>query len=61
MKRRIVLLTNTCPFGGEVFLQNELKWIPHDQPVSLYPIFSGSKDAQTVSLNGNIEVQKIAS
>lgn len=61
MKRRIVLLTNTCPFGGEVFLQNELKWVPKDQPVSLYPIFSGSKDAQTVSLDSNIEVQKIGS
>lgn len=60
MKRRIVLLTNTCPFGGEVFLQNELKWVPKEQPVSLYPIFSGSKDIQADHLNSNIEVQAIA-
>jgi len=59
MKHRIVLLTNTCPFGGEEFLQNELKRVPQDLQVSLYPLFSGDKDIQAVNLNSNIEVQKI--
>ena len=61
MRRRIILLTNTCPFGGETFLQNELKWIPHDQSVNLYPIFAADGAAQAVQLNGNIDVQQFDS
>lgn len=59
MKRRMILLTNTCPFDGEVFLRNELKWVPRDQAVSLYPIFAGDKKDQADRLNDSIEVRKI--
>lgn len=38
MKPPIILITNTCPFRGEVFLKNELEHIPADQPVVLFPI-----------------------
>ena len=61
MRRRIILLTNTCPFGGEIFLQNELKWIPHDLSVKLYPIFAADKTDQAVQLNSNIDVRRFDS
>ena len=61
MRRRIILLTNTCPFGGEIFLQNELKWIPYDQSVNLYPIFAADRAVQVVQLNSNIDVQRFDS
>lgn len=38
MKRRIILLTNTFPFGGEEFLWAELQWAHTDHPVSVLPI-----------------------
>lgn len=60
MAQRVVLLSNTCPFGGEVFLQNELKWIPQDQPVILYPIFAGDRGEQTVCRQSNIQVRRLA-
>lgn len=41
MKAPIVLITNTCPFWGEAFLQNELRYIPQDQQVFLFPIHVG--------------------
>ena len=61
MGRRIVLLSNTYPFGGEIFLQNELKWIPNDQSVNLYPIFAADRAAQAVQLNSNIDVRRFDS
>lgn len=61
MRRRIILLTNTCPFGGEIFLQNELKWIPHAQSVNLYPIFAADRAAQAVQMNSNIDVRRFDS
>lgn len=59
MQKPIVLICNTCPFRGEVFLQNELKWLPQGQTVSLYPIFASNKEEQVVTLNSSIEVRKI--
>lgn len=47
MKAPIVLITNSCPFRGEVFLKNELEYIPADQPVLLFPILPGKTDALT--------------
>lgn len=61
MRRRIILLTNTCPFGGEIFLQKELKWAPQDLLVNLYPIFAADKADQAVQLNSNIDVRRFDS
>lgn len=57
----IVLLCSTCPFGGEVFLHSELKWVPEGQAVILYPIFAKTDKEQTVCLNSNIEIRKLVS
>ena len=56
--RRMIILTNTCPFGGEVFLQNELKWMPQDLRITVYPIYAQAADAQTMSLKSNVEARK---
>ena len=40
MSKRVILITNTAPFYGEVFLQNELNWIPREQEVILFPILA---------------------
>ena len=41
MKAPIVLITNSCPFRGEVFLKNELDHIPADRQVFLFPVLPG--------------------
>lgn len=40
MSKRVILITNTAPFYGEVFLQNELNRIPCEQEVILFPILA---------------------
>ena len=57
MKKRIILLANTCPYGGEVFLQNELSWKPSEYEVILYPIFAKTDKISKACLNSNIEVR----
>lgn len=59
--RRMIILTNTCPFGGEVFLQNELKWIPQDQRITVYPIYARAAAVPTMCLNPNVEARKFDS
>ena len=44
MKHPVILIANCFPFGGEVFLKNELEHIPADQPVLLFPILLGKID-----------------
>lgn len=56
--RRMIILTNTCPFGGEVFLQNELKWVPQDQRITVYPIYARAEDMVTMCLSPNVEARK---
>ena len=41
MNAPIILITNSCPFQGEVFLKNELDHIPADREVLLFPILPG--------------------
>ena len=55
---RMIILTNTCPFGGEVFLQNELKWMPQDQRITVYPIYARAEDSMNIGLNPNVEARK---
>lgn len=55
---RIILITNTCPFGGEFFLQNELKWMPQDQRITVYPIYARAEDSMNIGLNPNVEARK---
>lgn len=59
--RRMIILTNTCPFGGEVFLQNELKWMPQDRRITVYPIYARAADVPTMCLNPNVEARKFDS
>ena len=47
MKAPIVLITNSCPFHGEVFLKNELEHIPADRQVLLFPILTGRTEPLT--------------
>ena len=56
--RRMIILTNTCPFGGEVFLQNELKWMPQDRCITVYPIYARDADVPTMCLSPNVEARK---
>ena len=58
MNQQIILLCNTCPFGGEVFLQNELKWMPQDQRITVYPIYARAEDMPTMCLSPNMETRK---
>ena len=59
--RRMIILTNTCPFGGEVFLQNELKWMPQDRRITVYPIYARAADVPTMCLNPNVEARRFDS
>lgn len=59
--RRMIILTNTCPFGGEVFLQNELKWVPEDQRITVYPIYARAADVPTMCLTPNVEARRFES
>lgn len=56
MKPEIILLSNSCPYRGEVFLQNELQWVPEDQPVTLFPILARPGKAKSFPYNDHIEV-----
>lgn len=40
MNKPIILIANTCPFGGEVFLKNELEYISPEGQVYLFPILT---------------------
>lgn len=44
MNDPVILITNSCPFHGEVFLQNELEYVPADQQIFLFPILLGKFD-----------------
>ena len=59
--RRMIILTNTCPFGGEVFLQNELKWMLEDQRITVYPIYARAADVPTMCLTPNVEARRFES
>lgn len=61
MNQQIVLICNTCPFGGEVFLQNELKWMPQDLRITVYPIYARAAAVPTMCLNSNVEARKFDS
>lgn len=56
MKPEIILLSNTCPYRGEVFLYNELQWIPEDQPATLFPILARPDEAGSFRYHNHIEV-----
>lgn len=56
MKPHIVLITNSCPFYGEVFLRNELDHIPENQTVTLFPIFLNGKADSSDFSRSNIEI-----
>lgn len=60
MKRKIILLCNTCPYGGEVFLRNELDYVPANQSVTLFPILATDSAAYS-PLPEHIELQTVAS
>ena len=60
MKRRIVLLCNTCPFGGEVFLQNELKLLPPGTRVTLVPANQEKRSGFQFPLPEGVELCRAA-
>lgn len=59
--RKIILLSNTYPFGGEAFLQNEIKWIPDTQAVDIYPIFADQRATAEMCLRENVQVHNVCS
>lgn len=56
MKPEIILLCNTCPYRGEIFLQKELLRIPEDQPVTLFPLLASPGEAKSFRSGGHMEV-----
>lgn len=60
MKSRIVIISNTCPYAGEVFLQNELHWIPEQRNATIFPILLKNHVDRPIELNDHIEVSTAA-
>lgn len=59
MDERIILICNTCPFSGEIFLEKELQRLPADRNVTLIPILT-EKTAEHAGMGENIEVVNAA-
>lgn len=56
MKHRIILITNTAPYSGEVFLQRELEFVPEDQMVTVFPVLLEHGHSKHALSRSNVEV-----
>ena len=56
MKKRIVLLCNSCPFGGEAFLEIELRHVPENCSVTLFPLMKRPDGRTIPAMAENVHV-----
>lgn len=58
MTMKIVLFSNAYPYYGETFLETELKYIPSNIKVALFPFAQGPETYIEKTVNQNVELHR---